>query len=360
MILSAGAWGAVAGFAGWLLTWPLRRRSVRSLVVSIVVVGTAASCGALLGAAHAMLLPTGHSLTLVLLSLASGAGACAAALLAARRISREHRAIAAGIARLAPDVDPTDSHATRTLTEQLRVTTEALDQARQNERKLESSRRELIAWISHDLRTPLAGLRAMSEALEDDLVPEPHHYYRQMISAVDRLTGMVDDLFHLSQVQSAVNPAQPAWIDLDHLVSECIAGLEPLATEEGVRLDVRSVGSCPVRGGNDELHRAVTNVVANAIRHTPPGGLVQVEVNATSTGTAEILVQDRCGGIPDEVLPRVFEVGYRGDPARGRSDGGAGLGLAIARGIVEAHHGTVSVRNTEGGCCFSLRLPAIA
>ena len=102
-------------------------------------------------------------------------------------------------------------------------------------------------------------------------------------------------------------------------------------------------------------------MIANAIRHTPNGGRVHVGVRRTPAGGAEIAVEDECGGIPDDVLPRVFDVGYRGNKARPLSadDGGAGLGLAITRGILEAHNGTTTVDNTRAGCRFRLLLPAL-
>ena len=138
------------------------------------------------------------------------------------------------------------------------------------------------------------------------------------------------------------------------------AALEPLAVAHGQRID--HTGGCPghtVRGDAAALERAVTNLVANAIRHTEPGDHVGIAVDVAGTEIL-IAVDDRCGGIAPDVLPRVFDVGYRGSPARTADPrgGGAGLGLAITRGIVEAHHGTVTVANTDGGCRFEVRLPA--
>ena len=121
--------------------------------------------------------------------------------------------------------------------------------------------------------------------------------------------------------------------------------------------------STPVRGTGRELNRALTNLIGNAIRHTPAGGEVDVRVGVTdeSPQLVEVLVRDECGGIPEEHLDRIFEVGFRGEAARTPSDGrhpaGAGLGLAIARGIVEAHAGSVDVANRTGGCEFRVLLP---
>jgi signal transduction histidine kinase len=147
-------------------------------------------------------------------------------------------------------------------------------------------------------------------------------------------------------------------------VSDCLAALEPLAAAQDVRLTGAVSGATAVTGNGPELNRALTNLVANAIRHTRAHGAVDVRVGLTPMGPdgtiAEVIVRDECGGIPEEHLARVFEVGFRGEPARpssGGNSGGAGLGLAITRGIVEAHSGTVEVSNRPGGCQFRVRLP---
>src|SRR5262249_62398499 len=115
-----------------------------------------------------------------------------------------------------------------------------LAESRDRERALEASRRELVAWVSHDLRTPLAGLRAMSEALEDGVADDPALYYKQIHASVDRLAGMVDDLFELSRIQAGAISSAPEHVGLDDLVSDCLTALEPLARGRGVRLGGRS------------------------------------------------------------------------------------------------------------------------
>jgi len=246
--------------------------------------------------------------------------------------------------------------------QELRSTAERLAAARQREQALESARRELVAWISHDLRTPLAGLRAMAEALEDGVAEEPEQYYKQIVASVDRLTQMVEDLFDLSRIQSGDVGRQAESIALGDLVSDGIAALQPLAAAAGVQLAGSVSGRGVVRGDGRELNRALTNLVGNAIRHTAAGGRVEVRVTEPESGFVQVAVADGCGGIPAEELDRVFDVGYRGEPARTpsaeRQPAGAGLGLAITKGIVEAHGGTVGAANVGPGCEFRLRLPA--
>ena len=134
-----------------------------------------------------------------------------------------------------------------------------------------------MAWVSHDLRTPLAGLRAMAEALEDGLAADPPRYHKQMRAEAERLAAMVDDLFELSRIHSGALQLAPDRIALDDLVSDVLASTEALARERGVRLAGRAAGQLAVRADPRELSRALTNLLANAIRHTPPGGRVYVE-----------------------------------------------------------------------------------
>jgi len=244
------------------------------------------------------------------------------------------------------------------LSKELTDTSAKLASSRARERALEQSRRQLVAWVSHDLRTPLAGLRAMAEALEDGLAADPPRYHKQMRVEAERLATMVDDLFELSRIQSGTLQLSPDQIALDDLVSDVLASTEALAREHGVRLDGRATGQLAVRGDPRELSRALTNLLANGIRHTPPGGCVYVEVRPED-GDVLLAVADGCGGIPEADLPRVFDLAWRGTDARSPApDSGAGLGLAIVRGVVEAHRGSVSVANTADGCCFEMRLPA--
>ncbi|HEY2166759.1 MAG TPA: HAMP domain-containing sensor histidine kinase [Jatrophihabitantaceae bacterium] len=358
-------WAATAALGAWLLTWPLRRRSVAWLMFSVTVTGTSASTGALLGAVHSMLLPMGHQAQLVVLTVAAGGLALVGAGAAARRLSREHRSVQVGLADLAQGRTPVTSATTATrdiqnLRDQLRDTALDLRESRDRERALETSRRELVTWVSHDLRTPLAGLRAMTEALEDDLAEDPAQFYKQMSASVERLTGMVDDLFDLSRIQSGYVARHVEPVSLDDLVSDCLAALAPLAAARLVQLAGRVEHPAVVRGNAPELNRALTNLVANAIRHTREDGVVEVRVSVTPAGYGAVSVRDECGGMSADVIPRVFDVGFRGEAARPVSveAGRAGLGLAITRGIVEAHEGTVGVENTGVGCEFRMELPA--
>ncbi len=234
-------------------------------------------------------------------------------------------------------------------------------EARARDRAAESARRELVAWISHDLRTPLAGIRAMTEALADQVVTDPAEvavYAQRIAQQTQRLSGMVDDLFQLSRISSGALRLTLSAIPLGEVVSEALAAESVTAARKGVRLQADAGCDWPIVQGSDpELARVVRNLLSNAIRHTPPDGTVVIAAGARE-GRAWLRVDDACGGIPEPDLERVFDVGYRGNTARTPTlEPGAGLGLAIARGLVEAHSGRIEARNHGPGCRFEIHLP---
>ena len=235
------------------------------------------------------------------------------------------------------------------------------EDASTRERALECSRRQLVAWVSHDLRTPLAGIQAMVEALDDGVVAEPADvktYYDRLSAEATRLARLVDDLFELSRIQASALDLTLERVSLGELVSDAVASASVLAEAKGVRVDGHvAAPPAEVSASSRELTRVVQNLLDNAIRHTPAGGAVEVRVGRCD-GHAEVSVADTCGGIAEHDIDHVFDLAYRGDAARTPgATAGAGLGLAIARGFVEAHQGDIVVRNEGAGCRFTVRLP---
>ncbi|MET8402603.1 HAMP domain-containing sensor histidine kinase [Streptomyces sp900116325] len=354
---------AAAGLLGALV---LRAFRHRSLVVSLTVVAAVAVTAMLAGTlavAWAMFLSV-HDLTVVTTVVAMAAVvSLATAMLLGRWVAARSRdlALAArsfgdGGTFAAPEEQATAelSH----LAAELAATSAKLDSSRERERALETSRRELVAWISHDLRTPLAGLRAMSEALEDGMAADSGRYLRQIRTEVERMNDMVGDLFELSRIHAGSLTLTPTRISAYDLVGDALAGADPLAREHGVRLVGDRIDAVPVEVDSKEMSRVLGNLLINAIRRTPADGTVAVAARRADDGVV-LSVTDGCGGIPEEDLPRVFDTGWRGSHAR-TPPAGAGLGLAIVRGIVEAHDGRAEVRNVTGGCCFEVTLPAAA
>jgi signal transduction histidine kinase len=242
------------------------------------------------------------------------------------------------------------------------------NEARGRERQIEASRRDLVAWVSHDLRTPLAGMRAMAEALEDKVVTDDAtvaDYHRRIRVETDRMAQLVDDLFELSRINAGALRLTIGNVALGDVVSDALASAEPLASAK--RVELRTARSLwpTVLGSEPELARVVANLLRNAIRYTPSDGSVTLSGGRDESG-GWLAVTDACGGIPEEDLPRVFDVAFRGEAARtprslqNDHDGaGGGLGLAIVRGLVEAHRGEVAVSNVGDGCRFLVRLPAL-
>lgn len=355
--------GALAvAVPGAVVLRALRRRSVTVHIFVLLAVTVAAALASVLAVARAMFIEP-HDLQVLLLVLAvSAVVSLAIGWWSGRRMARA--AIWA-------------------------------DQVRERERQVEAGRRELVAWVSHDLRTPLAGLRAMAEALEDRVVADPptvHEYHRRLRVETDRMAHLVDDLFELSRINADALHLTMSAVPLGDLVSDAIAAAEPVAAARGVRVVATESGWPTVTGSEPELGRVVANLLRNAIHYTPHDGTVVVSAGR-DRDTAWLAVADGCGGIPESDLPRVFDVAFRGEPARspgsngnggpvgrdpgrdagrdpgqdpGRdpglrwTGGGGGLGLAIVRGLVEAQGGRVDVANSGSGCRFVVRLPATA
>jgi signal transduction histidine kinase len=361
-------WSGTVGLAALAVVWWARRRSLRALIIGVAAVAILAVVAGMIGTAKAMFLSYHDFDVLVLVSITAGVVSFIVAGVVSSILSRSSHTLqesAKAFGESGNFVPVTSGPAElQALSKELERTSIRLQDSRERERRSEEARRELVSWVSHDLRTPLAGIRAMTEALEDGIALDPSRYRRQIRAEVDRMVRMVDDLFELSRIHAGVLPLNPQPVSLTDLVSECLAAAEPVAEANGVLLKGAASPASTVIADHRELSRALANLVMNAIRHTPPGAEVTI-VAAAETGGCALSVTDACGGIAPDELERVFDVAWRGSTARtpGRDQevtSGAGLGLAIVKGIVEAHQGTVDVENFGPGCRFVLQLPAQA
>jgi signal transduction histidine kinase len=234
-------------------------------------------------------------------------------------------------------------------------------EAREAERQAEAARRELVAGIGHDLRSPLAGIRGMTDALLDGVVHRPGEvdtYLRRIRRETVRMAGMVEDLFQLSRATSAALRLPAERLALGEVASDAVAAEAATAAAAGVTVTAEDPACWPtVLGSDADLVRVLRNLLSNAIRHTPAGDTVRISAGVRGA-TAWLAVRDGCGGIREPDLERVFDPGYRGTDAR-TPDGtsGAGLGLAIAKALVEAQQGRISVTNEPPGCRFEFTLP---
>jgi signal transduction histidine kinase len=229
------------------------------------------------------------------------------------------------------------------------------------ERRAEEARRELVAGMSHDLRSPLAGITGMTEALLDGVVSDPgdvKDYLQRIDREAQRTSGMVEDLFQLSRATSPGLRLRTTRVALGEVASDAVAAEATTARERGITFTAGDPAAWPtVRASEAELTRVVRNLLGNAARYAPEGSEVRLAAGVRD-GAAWLSVADSCGGIPADDIDRIFEAGYRGTPARTPgANSGAGLGLAIAKALVEAQSGTISVRNEGAGCRFEITLP---
>ncbi|MCI0550251.1 MAG: cell wall metabolism sensor histidine kinase WalK [Anaerolineae bacterium] len=238
---------------------------------------------------------------------------------------------------------------------------EQLQAADQKQRELESLRRDLIAWVSHDLQTPLASMRAILEALSDGVVDEPEMVNRYLNTArrdVRSLSALIDDLFQMAQLDAGGFPLNRAQTSLNDLISDTLENFSELAYRESITLEGRVEPNVdPIFMDTQAIGRVLNNLISNALRYTSAGGKIYVSAQRTAKGV-EATVSDTGEGIRVEDIPNIFERFYRGEKSRNRGTGGAGLGLAIARGIVRAHGGEIRVESELGkGTRFIFQLP---
>jgi signal transduction histidine kinase len=354
---------AVTVLATGLARMALGRASIRVSIAAVAVVGAAAGLANLAALAMLMIVSRPDATVVgVLLIYAAAAGVGAALALGSARaqaigrlasvaqdLGKGHLSARAGALEAGPELEML----ARTLDDMAGRLQDALTR----ERTIEARRRDLMTAISHDLRTPLSSLRAMVEAIDDEVVTDPpslRRYTAEMRRSVIQLATMVDDLFELAQLEARVIDAETQRTTLEDVVLSAMAAVEFQAAEKhlALRADLGGHGdtACSPR-----LARVLQNLLANAVRHTPADGAVLIEASRWQTGL-EVAVEDTGPGIDPEDLSRIFEPFYRADPAR--TGAGAGLGLALAKRIAEALGGRLDVENKpQAGARFAIRIP---
>jgi signal transduction histidine kinase len=299
----------------------------------------------------------GDDVKILAVTAASASAAVIAALLVARpiavgvdRLRDSSTALAGGdLQARAPESGPAE----------LADLARSFNEMAENLSRLFDARRELVAWASHDLRTPIASLQAMLEAVEDGIA-EPARYLPAMNEQVRTLGRLVDDLFELARIDAGVLTLELREAEVAELVDSCVRGIQAEALAKHVQVEARLNGGARARCAPDQVERVLYNLLTNALRHTPADGSVAVLLEPDSS-EVRVVVEDSGEGMTPEAQARMFERFWRGDTARTSGQAGAGLGLAIARGLVEAHGGRIWAESRpEGGTRVSFTLPAVA
>jgi signal transduction histidine kinase len=340
-----------AGLAGGLALRILP--SVRARLAGLALLAVALPLAAVLLSGVAMF-HMGADVVILAVAAASSTVAIAAALLVGRSITRpvdRLRAASGALAQgdlsaRAPEQGPTEVAELGAAFNEMGARLAALFDAR----------RELVAWASHDLRTPIASMQAMLEALEDGLA-KPDDYLPVLQQQVRTLARLVDDLFELARIDAGALTLELRSAELAGLVDACLRGLQAEARSRRVKLEARVGDDAIAWCAPDQVQRVLLNLVTNALRHTPTDGSIAVLVESHPRGL-QVTVEDTGEGLGVEAQRRMFERFWRGDGARTPGNGGAGLGLAIARGLVEAQGGQIWAEPRSGGgarVCFTLQ-----
>jgi len=235
-----------------------------------------------------------------------------------------------------------------------------LQTAAEKQKQLEALRRDLIAWVGHDLQTPLTSITAFIEALNDGIVEDPQTIQRYLKTArkdIQALSLLIDDLFQMAQVDAGGLILSREYITLSDLISDTLESFSELASRQDVTLQGSAApGIGLVWLDPQRISRVLNNLIDNAIRHTPAGGIVTIQaVKEKNDVLVEVI--DTGEGIQAEHLPYIFDRFYRGEKSRSRTTGGSGLGLAIVKGIVESHGGKIGVESQPGRSRFYFNLP---
>jgi signal transduction histidine kinase len=235
-----------------------------------------------------------------------------------------------------------------------------LEESAEKRRELESLRRELIAWIGHDLQTPLTSISAIIEALADGMIEDhqtEQRYYNIARKNISSLSHLIDDMFQMAQIDTGGLELNLESVSITDLISDTLESFTELAKRQEITLK----GSVSDELGEvnidaRRINRVLNNLVDNALKHTPDQGLVEVRANSTNDGIL-IDVIDNGEGISESDLPYIFDLFYRGDISKRSSISGTGIGLAISKGIIDAHGGNIEVHSQTGRTKFSFFIP---
>jgi len=323
---------------------PFDRIGVRFVAAMLAVLGVVVVMVAI--AAQSMVITDDDQRLLMRVLVPAVLGAALVAMLMARPVARDASKICDAAMRVADGDLSARTGVVRS--DELGEAAAMFDKMVDRLDAIESERAVMLSSISHDLRTPLAALRASVEAIRDGVAPDPDAYLSGMERQIKALASLVDDLQLHSRIVSGTIETIRTRLDLTELADEAMETLRPLAETRRVALLLEAEERVNVDADGSQLARVIRNLLENAIRHAPDDSVVLVQVAANSQ-SATLRVVDQGAGFPADFRDRAFEPFTRADPARDLTTGTAGLGLSIARGIVTAHGGTIGVADGPGG-----------
>lgn len=364
-LLATGMLGVVAALVmpRWFTGFGLRGQIVLLAALCLVALVTN------MGVAAVLMFISGHDLRLLFVLLAFALVATVGPLqIVSRQASARLEAVEAAASRIATgeldarvQVEGNDELAR--LAFEFNRMADALQAANQRRDQLEAARRELFASVSHDLRTPLSSIQVMVEALRDGVVADREtaaRYLATMSAEIKHLSLLIDDLFELAKLDSGELQLRLESLHLEEVLQDAVALFEPQLAKSSIALRILHGEPTPmVSGDRTQLQRVVQNLLSNALRHTPSDGVIDVQALARD-GSVQVAVRDTGEGIAAEDAPHVFERFFRGERSRSRERGGSGLGLTIARSIVEAHGGEIWIEEGQArGASVVFKVPAL-
>lgn len=378
-------WITIAAFASLtlgviLVGYALRRhqRRSRTLRESLIVITLSSLLIAVVAAVLAarLMFVTDEELSAFLVLLAvAGAFAALLAIVVSRPLRDDVRHLESTVRRIANGdrsirVDSVRSDELGHVGRAVDDLVDRLDHLEQEREAVEEERRALLSNIGHDLRSPLAAMQVAIEAMIDGVAPDPQRYLRSMQHDVEALGSLIDDLYLLARLDAGRFDLERVPIDLVELADGAVESLAPTATAAGVRLYLDADDAVHVLASPVSLSRVIRNLIDNGIRHAPAGSAVRVSIEADhrtdhpndhpTENHATVRIADEGPGFPEEFRKHAFERFTRADPSRNRQSGGGGLGLAIARGLVEAHGGEIWIEDgAESVVAFRVPVPTL-
>lgn len=331
----------------WFTIRSLDRRILATALIGPILVATATLLGA-----RSMFINTHDTQFVIILVLLSTVLAVGIVQMLARPLMRDLARIreatdAVGQGNLDARIDLDRTDQVGELSQSIDTMISRLGVAEAQRERAERERSVMLASLSHDARTPLSAMRAALEAVQDGVSPDPERYLASIEHDLSAVEDIIDNIFLLGRIEAGrLDPVVEA-LDLEGVAYTCVEALTPLARKSGVTLELASDGALQAAASRVETQRVLHNLLANAIRHTPTGGRVQVSLAEPANPT--VTVTDTGAGFDPDFVDQAFEQFTRSDEARGRSDGGAGLGLAVARGIIRALGGHIQAFPGPGG-----------